>query len=100
VQDKSRKAVVAIQDNGPGFKPEFSGKIFEAYRYLDGELPGILRGHGSGMGLYISRQLAEKIGGYLDASSTGEGRGAEFRLYLNLSKPQKEKPPKDENNEI
>ncbi|NIM81089.1 MAG: hypothetical protein GTO20_20065 [Candidatus Aminicenantes bacterium] len=95
LQNKSKKAVVTIRDNGPGFKPEFSQRIFEAYRYLDGELPGTLHGHGSGMGLYISRQLAEKMGGYLEASSTGEGRGAEFRLYLNLSKAQKDETIQD-----
>jgi signal transduction histidine kinase len=94
--NKSKKAVAAIKDNGPGFRPEFSEKIFEAYRCLDGELPGTLHGHGSGMGLYISRQLAEKMGGYLEASSKGEGRGAEFRLCLNLSRAQAKVTVQDE----
>jgi signal transduction histidine kinase len=89
LQQKNKKAIIAIQDNGPGFKPEFSQRIFEAYRCLAGELPGISHMHGSGMGLYISRQLAEKMGGYLEASSSGEGQGAEFRLFLNLAKEQK-----------
>lgn len=79
-----RRAMVTIRDNGPGFPPELSEKIFNAYKYLDEELPG--KSHGSGMGLYISRHLAEKMGGRLKAHSRGEGHGAEFRLFLNPAK--------------
>ncbi|UCH94353.1 MAG: HAMP domain-containing histidine kinase [Candidatus Aminicenantes bacterium] len=81
---EKKRAVIAIKDNGPGFPPGFSEKIFAAYKYLKGELPGIK--HGSGMGLYISRKLAEQMGGRLEAASKGEGKGAEFRLLLNRSK--------------
>jgi signal transduction histidine kinase len=42
------------------------------------------------MGLYISRQLAERMGGRLEAHSSGPGKGTEFRLFLNLSKKQQE----------
>jgi two-component system OmpR family sensor kinase len=78
------RAVLIIRDNGPGFPPGLSEKIFNAYKYLGEELPG--KTHGSGMGLYISRHLAEKMGGWLEAHSRGEGQGAEFRLFLNPAK--------------
>jgi signal transduction histidine kinase len=79
-----RKAVITIRDNGPGFHPPLADKIFKAYKHLDRELPG--SSHGSGMGLYISKKLAEKMGGALEASSHGNGQGATFQLFLNRSK--------------
>jgi len=84
VSTLDRRAIISIKDNGPGFPPHVSEKLFEAYRHLKGELPG--GKHGSGMGLYISRKLAEKMGGSLEASSLGKGKGAEFKLFLNMSK--------------
>jgi signal transduction histidine kinase len=84
---QNKKAIIAVSDNGPGFPPGFSEKIFQAYKYLASELPG--DNHGSGMGLYIARRLAENMGGRLQASSKGKGKGAEFQLHLNLAKPVK-----------
>ena len=74
------KAVIVIKDNGPGFRPHFIETIFEAYKHLDEELP--VKHQGTGLGLYISRKLARKMGGDLEAYSEGEGKGAEFRIIL------------------
>jgi two-component system CheB/CheR fusion protein len=84
---QNKWAGVAVSDNGHGFISDDAEKIFVAYKYLKGELPGSK--HGSGMGLYISRKLAKKMGGMLEASSQGMGKGAEFRLYLPLVKTHK-----------
>jgi signal transduction histidine kinase len=81
---RDRQAVLAIKDNGPGFQPGMAEKIFCAFKYPEAQLPGTA--HGSGMGLYISRQLAEQMGGRLTASSEGKGQGAEFQLSLTLSR--------------
>ncbi len=74
------KAVIVIKDNGPGFRPHFIETVFEAYKHLDEKLP--VKRRGTGLGLYISRQLARKMGGDLEAYSEGEGKGAEFRIIL------------------
>jgi signal transduction histidine kinase len=87
---QGKQAIIAMKDNGPGFPPGFSEKIFAAYKYLGNELAGTR--HGSGMGLHIARRLAEKMGGKLNAASKGEGKGAEFQLVLNLARPQKKDP--------
>jgi signal transduction histidine kinase len=84
---QNKKAIISLSDNGPGFPSEFSGKIFQAYKYPFCELPG--DNHGSGMGLFIAMRLAENMGGRLQASSNGKGNGAEFQLQLNLAKPIK-----------
>jgi signal transduction histidine kinase len=75
---------VDVRDSGPGVKPEHQAKIFEPYeRGVGSEAPA-----GLGLGLYISRQLAEVHGGSLTLSST-LGAGAVFSLTL----PRTEPPP-------
>jgi len=77
---EKRKAIVVIEDNGPGFPSHLKDNIFQAYRHLSPELP---KGkHGAGIGLYISRQLARSMGAELKAESRGSGQGAVFFLAL------------------
>lgn len=80
IEASDRSATVHFQDNGPGFDPALAENIFEAYRRLTGELPA--GRHGTGLGLYISRQLARRMGGDLVASSQGPGKGARFSLRI------------------
>jgi signal transduction histidine kinase len=78
-------AFIAFTDNGPGLDPRMVRNIFEAYRRLTDELPA--GSHGTGMGLYISRKLARKMGGELTAFSEGPGRGTRFQLRLRRARP-------------
>ncbi len=82
-QEKSR-IVVVLADNGPGFSDLHRQNIFSAYKHMGSELPE--GKHGTGIGLYISRQLALSMGGDLLAESGGPGKGAQFLLYLDLAK--------------
>jgi signal transduction histidine kinase len=77
------RAWVLVRDFGIGFPPHQAEHLFDAYRRLKEELPG--HSHGTGMGLYISRQLARRMNGDLIASSDGPGQGAEFLLSLPLA---------------
>ena len=68
---------IAFQDNGMGFEPEFSEKIFVLFNRLHpiNEFPG------TGIGLTICKKIAENHKGFLIA----EGRpneGATFILFL------------------
>jgi len=71
---------IHVVDSGPGFEPGDAEQVFAAYRRLSDEVPG--QGRGTGMGLTIARGLARRLGGRLDASSPGPGRGARFTLSL------------------
>jgi signal transduction histidine kinase len=75
---------VEVRDQGPGIAPEQHEKIFEPYeRGVGNEVPS-----GLGLGLYISRELAEVHEGTLTVAST-PGQGAVFSLTL----PRRDAPP-------
>ena len=82
VRREKNDAVITFEDNGQGFDPRLVENIFEAFKHPDRELPG--SGHGTGLGLYISRRLARAMGGDLQATSRGPGKGARFSLRLKV----------------
>ncbi len=71
-----------VRDRGQGFEPGEAERLFEPFTREGGR--GVA--HGSGLGLYISRQLARQMGGELRARSEGGGRGSVFALELPLVK--------------
>ena len=70
---------IAVSDTGPGVAPERQQQIFEAFRQADGTIGR--RYGGTGLGLTISRALAQLLGGRLELE-TEEGHGATFTLVL------------------
>jgi signal transduction histidine kinase len=72
---------LAVADQGQGFEPSESERLFEPFERGGGA--GVA--HGSGLGLYIARQLAQKMNGDLTATSPGRGKGATFTLELPLA---------------
>ncbi|MBE1504680.1 two-component system sensor histidine kinase ChvG [Rhizobium viscosum] len=84
VRTRSR-CVVYIEDNGPGIQAENIDRIFERFYTDRPESEGF--GQNSGLGLSISRQIAEAHGGSLRAENivddeSGKLLGARFILAL------------------
>lgn len=72
-----------VSDTGPGIAPEQIDAIFEPF-YQVGATAGTNRGaEGAGLGLAISRQLVERMGGRLEVDSV-VGRGSCFHFTLPL----------------
>jgi PAS domain S-box-containing protein len=71
--DGKPAVLINVQDLGPGFKPEDSECLFDAFYTT--------KPNGLGMGLRISRSIVEAHGGWLWATS-GAGGGAEFHCVL------------------
>jgi signal transduction histidine kinase len=66
-----------VSDRGPGIPESEFERVFERFHRLDHQTVQA----GTGLGLYISRQLATAMGGTLTVSSNG-GKGASFSLNL------------------
>ena len=68
-----------VTDTGIGIAPRDLERLFRPFAQLD---TGLTRRHGgSGLGLYISRGLAELLGGRIEVESQ-PGQGSKFRLVL------------------
>jgi signal transduction histidine kinase len=74
------RAMVSVADEGPGVSPEQAEHIFDKFERLGRDSDGG-KDKGSGLGLFISRRLAEAMAGSLTVESA-EGGGALFRLEL------------------
>lgn len=77
---KAGMVSVSVADEGPGITPEQAERIFDKFERLGRGKDGGKDG-GSGLGLYISRRLAEAMQGTLVVESAAGG-GALFRLEL------------------
>ena len=66
----------AVIDHGPGVPAELRDRIFEPFERFDPH-----SGLGTGLGLPVSRRLAEALGGTLTVEETGGG-GATFILKI------------------
>ena len=69
----------AVEDSGPGIPDEDLERIFQPFTQLDQSLRR--EQGGTGLGLPVSRKLAELLGGELAVESV-HGRGTTFRLWL------------------
>jgi signal transduction histidine kinase/purine-cytosine permease-like protein len=77
VRYQREMATFEVHDSGPGITPDEQARIFEPF------VRGSVDGHGSGLGLTISRMLTALMGGELRVASTpGQGSVFTLRLYL------------------
>ncbi len=72
--------IISIHDSGPGIAAQDQELIFEAFRQTK---DGLRKGEGTGLGLPISRRLAEAHGGRVWLESV-VGQGATFYVALPL----------------
>ena len=74
---------LSVLDHGLGMSSDDLPRLFQRfYRLHSRSNPNI---HGTGLGLYISRGLAELQGGILWGESQGPGIGSTFHLELPLA---------------
>jgi two-component system NtrC family sensor kinase len=70
---ESNNVIIAIQDNGPGLPPDQLKRIFEPFYTT--------KASGTGLGLYVVKQLVEKNGGRVQVRSK-PGSGTAFDILL------------------
>ena len=74
------RAIIEVVDRGAGIPRDQLARVFDIFTKIERPVQGA--NDGLGMGLALSRQLAQLHGGTLTAESDGEGRGAKFTLSL------------------
>jgi len=77
--DNSR-VILQVRDTGPGIDPTFSAKVFEPFTKANKFAPG------AGLGLHITRALADRMGGTVSLTSLPKA-GALFEAELPVELP-------------
>ena len=75
---------ISVTDTGPGISPEKLARLFTPFERLGAEQAGI---EGTGLGLSLSKRLAEAMHGTLGVEST-VGRGSSFWIELQAAQHQ------------
>lgn len=70
-------SAIRVSDTGPGISEGEQSKVFGRFY----RAPGAYQAEGVGIGLYLTRQIAEKQGGYVKVESV-PGKGSTFSLYI------------------
>lgn len=93
--DKSKDLVIEVEDSGVGIAAENQQRIFDPFVQL-GE-----HGHsiGTGLGLTITQQFVQMMGGTISLQST-PGKGSLFRVDLPLDEAQQSDISKSEQAEM
>jgi signal transduction histidine kinase len=81
---------IAVSDNGIGIPADKRELVFERFVRLDDQQIGPVPG--TGLGLYISRELARRHGGSLVLEESVLGKGSRFLLRLPVARPAAAQP--------
>lgn len=76
----TKKAEIEFSDNGIGIPNEEIKKIFQKFhRIYDKDIPNV---KGTGLGLYVVREIIKNHKGKVFAFSEGKGKGSRFKIEL------------------
>lgn len=74
-----------VKDSGVGISKEDLGRLFQKFGKLDNSYVAASTSGGTGLGLYISKNLVELMHGRIWASSEGLNKGATFAFSLPIA---------------
>jgi hypothetical protein len=73
---------IDVTDTGAGISPQNIKKLFG--QYVQFHAAELQKGGGSGLGLWIAKNIVDLHGGRIGATSEGEGKGTTFYVILPL----------------
>ncbi len=80
--DGGRVIQISVEDDGPGLDPRHVEQIFEPFFTTKRDV-------GTGLGLWVSKQIVERHGGSIHAESCGRDlKGARFTVLLPVSETE------------
>lgn len=81
----SQEVAVSVTDTGVGIAREDVGRLFFKFGRLDNSYTAAATSGGTGLGLYISKNLVELMHGRIWAQSEGVGKGTTFIIALPIA---------------
>lgn len=79
-ENKNNKTIIfSVSDSGVGVSEETKAKLFTKFARGEG---GVLNGGGSGLGLYLAKEIVKAHNGQITIDSEGLGKGATFSVVL------------------
>ena len=79
IGQKNNAAIITVSDSGLGMSRELIPQLFDQFQRGIGKSRLI---RGTGLGLYIAKQIVASHGGSITAESEGEGKGSKFTVKL------------------
>jgi len=77
------KLQIAVTDTGPGIPPELRERVFEKFFRVEDQAPSSPKGvRGTGIGLYLCREIIEAHGGTIVCTPGDDGRGTRIAIEL------------------
>ena len=73
-EQRSKEVTVSVKDSGKGIDPELITRLFQKFSSKSFQ--------GTGLGLFISRNIIEAHGGRIWAENNSDGKGASFYFAL------------------
>jgi signal transduction histidine kinase len=95
---KADKYLISVKDSGVGISADTIDKLFQKFsRAKDAHLTNVA---GSGLGLYVAKEMVVAHKGRIWAESIGKGKGSTFFVELDKYKidPNTDKAPIEDNN--
>ena len=74
----NKQIIVSVRDTGTGVNPDIMPRLFTKFASKSFQ--------GTGLGLYISKNIIEAHGGKIWAENNKDGRGSTFSFSLPLNK--------------
>lgn len=85
IHNDSHNVYIAVKDTGPGIPAEAMPKLFEKFSKIDYSYANHVNQPGTGLGLYISKQIVSLHGGKIEVESTVHV-GSTFTVSLPIAK--------------
>ncbi len=86
---EQNSAAVTVADSGLGIPPGEQERLFNKFIRASNANSGTV--YGSGLGLYIAREIVRAHNGWIHVASPGVGKGTTFTIELPLAKEEGEK---------
>lgn len=78
----------SVKDTGVGISKDDLSKLFHKFSRLDNSYTAVSTSGGTGLGLYISKNLIELMHGNIRAQSEGIDKGSTFTFSLPVASPE------------